>query len=268
MAVFDQDTLKIILQSGAYGSGMLFFGYGAWVLTKARNNAQNSNVRWFLCIGAVVFLALAGLDFAKSQLSTKGADRRVFLAFSPTFADMSLPDPTVTYLGQSVPVQGPVTVQSSDSSIQISFQRTVQALNQLRAEKRIAEAAYGANVAMQVPKPLAAEIAEVASSSAPCDARDAACGWAALSNGDLDAAKAKFERTIATTSTATPAPSTDVAEALHGLGEIYVGRGDIAKASEVLSRASAMGNDAAEKRLQNISTIVTALPAPAPAPKP
>lgn len=265
MATFDPGTLKLILQSGAYGSGLLFFGYGAYVLTKAREPAQSRNVRWFLGLGAAVFLTLAGLDFAKALLATRPVAHRVFLTFAPTFADIDLPDPSVEYLGKRLPSGAPIVIQSDDSTIAISVQKIIEMVKKLRVEKSNLETAYGATVTAQLPEAFAEEVAAATPATGqPCSQSDAACGWAELSSGDLSAAKAAFEKTIASADSATPAPKEDVANALHGLGEIYVGQGEIDKANTMLTRASALGNDSATKRLRALSTTPAFEPASTP----
>lgn len=258
MSVFDSGTLATVLQSGAYGAALLYFGYGAYALKQARQPNQNRSLTIYLGLGTVVFLSLAGLDLAKTYLNAPPVERRLYLTFSPTFADIDLPDPNVEYLGRRLSSGEPIVVRSEDSTIAISVQKIIERVKRLQAEKTVLQQAYGQALVAQLPSPFASEITSAAAAAdGGCRDDDATCGWVELSNGNLDAAEAAFEHAISSTGAGTGEPERKeaLANALHGLGEIYIGRGEVAKANRTLSRASALGSDNASLRLQRLETL-------------
>ena len=107
--------LKAVLAAGAYGAGLLFFAYGAYVLVNAKSGQQGVNVRWFLGIGAVVFLALVGLDLARLLHEKEKIAPKVFLSFAPTSSEVGLPEPRVTYNGVQRPPGSAIEI--SDASL-------------------------------------------------------------------------------------------------------------------------------------------------------
>lgn len=242
--------LKAVLAAGAYGAGLLFFAYGAYVLVNAKSGQQGVNVRWFLGIGAVVFLALVGLDLVRLLHEKERIAPKVFLSFAPTSSEVGLPEPRVTYNGVQRPAGSAIEISDTSATITVSVEKIIAAVKQLRESKANLETALGQAVAQNLPQEMAAQVASVADAPEKCDENHVACGWVQLSKGDLGAAQETFEKVVAAGSPASPAQR---AVALQGLGEIYAGQGRVDEARQALTKAGSLGNANAKKRLAAIA---------------
>lgn len=254
-----------ILAAGAYGTALLFFVYGGYVLQRAQNREQSRNVRWYLGIGAVVALSMIGFDAFKQYLRSERGERTapdVFLTFSPRFSAVGLPDPAVEYRGQTLKLSAPIRV-SDQSSINISVDAIIEKVKGLQQNNQQLQSALGSAALASQPKELAERIAAADSAGQdPCASGGDAtlCGWKQLSNGELDSAEATLSEAVKS------APSGDrgaKSAALSGLGEIYVGQGRVDEAKVLLRRAADLGNEGAKKRLQTLAVPVRDV-APAP----
>lgn len=253
---------KTILAAGAYGTALLFFVYGGYVLQKAQSAEQSRNVRWYLGIGAVVALAMIGFDAFKQQLGGERAEPDVFLSFSPKFSAVGLPDPSVEYLGQTQKLSAPIRV-SDHSSINISVDAIIEKVKGLQQNNQQLQSALGSAALASQPKALAERIAAADSAGQdPCASGGDAtlCGWKQLSNGELDNAETTLTQAV---KEAPAADSGAKSVALSGLGEIYVGQGRIDEAKVLLRKAADLGNEGAKKRLQTL-TVPVRETAPAP----
>lgn len=243
---------RIILAAGAYGTALLFFVYGGYVLQKARSAEQGRNVRWYLGIGAVVALAMIGFDAFKQQLRGQHAAPGVFLTFSPKFSAVGLPEPAVEYRGRTLALSAPIQV-SDQSSINISVDAILEKVKGLQQDNRQLQSALGSAALAAQPRELAERIAAADSAGQdPCaSGGDAAlCGWKQLSNGEL----ARAETTLTQAVKQAPAADTGAkGAALSGLGEIYVGQGRVEEAKVLLGKAAELGNEGAKKRLQTLA---------------
>lgn len=239
----NEETIRIALAAGAYGSALFLFAYGAYVLIKAKSPTQSQNARWFLCVGAVVVIALIGLDYAKFTHAPAVAKHRLYLSFAPTFTDMQLPNPRIKYLGKQQSIDAPILIENDNSSVEISMQATIEALQQLRK-------AFGNAALSNQPQALIDEVSTSISDPGACDAAKATCGWAKLATGDLGSAESVFKEALS----GTPAADAETrATVLLGLGETYVGQGRIEDAEKVFLRASRLGNTGAQERLEMIT---------------
>ena len=239
----NEETIRVTLAAGAYGSALFLFAYGAYVLINAKSPTQNKNARWFLCIGAVVVLALIGLDYAKFTHVPAVTKPRLYLSFAPTFTDMQLPNPRIKYLGKQQDIDAPVLIENDNSSVEISMQATIEALQQLRK-------AFGSAALSNQPQALIDQVSTSISDHSTCDATQATCGWAKLAAGDLNSAESVFEQAL----NDTPAVDEETrTTALLGLGETYVGLGRIEDAEKVFSRASQLGSISAHARLEMLT---------------
>lgn len=243
---------QTILAAGAYGTALLFFAYGAYALLKTRNAEQNKNVRWYLGIGAAVVVAMIGFDTLKSWRSGERVVPNVYLTFSPRFSAIDLPDPEIIYRGQAFSPNAAIEVADNNSSINISVDSIIKKVEDLQQNNRDLRNAVGsAALANQAPE-LADEIAAAkAGGEDACAGSDATlCGWKQLSEGKLDSAQETLTQAVKDTPASNPKTR---ATALSGLGEIYVGQGRIAEAQVVLSKAAALGNEGAKKRLDTLA---------------
>lgn len=246
---------RTILAAGAYGTALLFFVYGGYVLQKARSAEQSRNVRWYLGIGAVVALAMIGFDAFKQQLGGERVAPGVFLTFSPKFSAVGLPEPAVEYRGQALALSAPIQV-SDQSSINISVDAILEKVKGLQQDNRQLQSALGSAALASQPKELAERIAAADSAGRdPCASGGDAtlCGWKQLSSGQLGSAEATLTQAVEQAPAADPRAK---GAALSGLGEIYVGQGRIDEAKVALRKAAELGNDGAKKRLQTLALPV------------
>lgn len=253
---------KTILAAGAYGTALLFFVYGGYVLQKAKSAEQSRNVRWYLGIGAAVALAMIGLDAFKQQLGGERAEPDVFLSFSPKFSAVGLPDPAVEYHGQTLKLSAPIRVRDQ-SSINISVDAIIEKVKGLQQNNQQLQSALGSAALASQPKALAERIAAADSAGEdPCASGGDAtlCGWKQLSNGELASAETTLTQAVKDAPAADPGAKS---VALSGLGEIYVGQGRIDEAKVLLRKAADLGNEGAKKRLQTLAVPVRET-APAP----
>lgn len=257
------EAIRIALAAGAYGSAFLFFSYGVYALVNSRSRTQSTNVRWFLCVGTLVVLALIGLDYAKHLRGQEMSKRKLFLSFAPTFSDMKLPDPRVKYLGRAQSIDAPVEIGDDNSSVEISMQAIVEALSELnRRNTDLQEVNVGlqeANVGLtkslvgyassDQPTDLLTQIDQAIAEPGKCEDEQVACGWAKLASGDAAAAEAIFKKSIDT------GEKEARITAMQGLGEIYIGRGDITEGKALIRRAGSLGSGPAEERLKSLEAI-------------
>ena len=157
-----------ILAAGAYGTALLFFAYGGYALLKAKSAEQSKNVRWYLGIGAVVALAMIGFDAFKQQIGGARAQPDVFLAFSPKFSAVGLPEPAVESRGQALKLSAPIRV-SDQSSINISVDAIIEKVKGLQQNNQQLRSALGSAALAGQPKELGERIAAADSAGQdPC----------------------------------------------------------------------------------------------------
>lgn len=118
----DPGVVDVVLKAGAYGTAMVFFVYGAYVLRHASTAAAGRNARWYMGLGALVVFAMLGLEVARMMLmKPEDPAPRITLYFSPLPSQNELPDPVIQYQSRTMAVQDAIEIGQDGSSILISL---------------------------------------------------------------------------------------------------------------------------------------------------
>ncbi len=215
MEGIDTKTVEAVLTAGAYGTALVFFFYGAYVLKGAKTQQSGRNARWFIGLGFTAVLAMIGFDIAKRIIDKPvvvAANPKIYLRFSPLPSENDLPDPLIQYQNRFLKLQEEIEISQDGSSIYISLDRLIKAAQELKQKKVQLEKAYSQAIVSNQSNDLSAQIAAIGGDS--CDQNDPVCGWKLFSDGDFSKAEQSF-KVAATENTQTT--DADQASALQGL---------------------------------------------------